>query len=46
MFDCKGTGSYKNCDKKPYNDLTLMAGEQNTIVANGVGKEIFSPGVM
>ena len=39
MFDCTGKGSYRSCIEKSYDDITLVAGEQNTVVANAAHEQ-------
>ena len=39
MFDCTGKGSYRTCSEKSYDDITLVAGEQNTVVANAAHEQ-------
>jgi len=39
MFDCTGKGSYRSCSEKSYDDITLVAGEQNTVVANAAHEQ-------
>ena len=39
MFDCTGKGSYRSCTEKSYDDITLVAGEQNTVVANAAHEQ-------
>ena len=39
MLDCEGKGSYRSCSKKSYDAITLVAGEQNTVVANAAHEQ-------